>query len=246
MTRIVVVSNPTAAILVIGDEILSGRTRDENMYHLAGVLSAHGIDLREVRVVPDDHDAIVGAVGALRGAYDHVFTSGGIGPTHDDITADAIAAAFGRSIVIDGEAERRIQGFCAATAMAYTSEEQRMARIPAGAMLIDNDLSGAPGFTVANVHVMAGVPIIFRAMVEAVLPGLAQGRPLTVRDYRVQRPESSIAGRLRSLAAAFSDVAIGSYPSMLEGRSGTTIVVRGASPERVGEAMAALVSAFPA
>ncbi|MEA5154252.1 competence/damage-inducible protein A [Raineyella sp.] len=239
-------SNPTAAVLVIGDEILSGRTRDENMYHLAGVLSARGIDLREVRVVPDDHAAIVGAVTALRAAYDHVFTSGGIGPTHDDITADAIAAAFGRSIVIDPEAERRIRGFCQARGINYTAEEQRMARIPAGATLIDNGLSGAPGFTVDNVHVMAGVPIIFRAMVAAVLPGLAQGRPLTVRDYRVQRPESSIAGELRILAEEFSDVAIGSYPSMLEGRSGTTIVVRGASPTRVGDAIAALVTAFPA
>jgi len=239
------VSNPTAAILVIGDEILSGRTRDENMYHLAGVLSAHGIDLREVRIVPDDHDAIVGAVDALRGAYAHVFTSGGIGPTHDDITADAIAAAFGVPIVIDPEAERRIQGFCAARGMTYTVEEQRMARVPAGATLIDNGLSGAPGFTVGNVHVMAGVPIIFRGMVEAVLPGLAHGRPLTVRDYRVQRPESSIAGELRTLAETYADLAIGSYPSMLEGRSGTTIVVRGDDAGRVAAAISALHNTFP-
>ncbi|QGF24610.1 competence/damage-inducible protein A [Raineyella fluvialis] len=239
-------SNPTAAILVIGDEILSGRTRDENMYYLAGVLSAHGIDLREVRVVPDDQSAIVEGVNALRCAYEHVFTSGGIGPTHDDITADAIATAFGVPIVVDPEAEERIRGYCAKRGMTYTVEEQRMARIPAGATLITNELSGAPGFTVENVHVMAGVPVIFRAMVGAVLPGLAQGRPLTVRDYRVQRPESSIAGELRTLAESYGDLTIGSYPSMLEGRSGTTIVVRGLDADRVTEAISALHDAFPA
>ncbi|SDB82861.1 molybdenum cofactor synthesis domain-containing protein [Raineyella antarctica] len=237
--------NPTAAILVIGDEILSGRTRDENMYHLAGVLTAHGIDLREVRIVPDDQAAIVGAVNVLRRAYDHVFTSGGIGPTHDDITADAIGAAFGVPVVVDPEADRRVRAFSEVRGMSYNSDQQRMARVPQGATLIDNPISAAPGFTLENVHVMAGVPVIFRVMVESILPALAQGRPVVSGEYRIWRPEGDIAHDLRGLAAKYDDLALGSYPSMQDGRGGTTIVVRGTDPQRVETAVAELRTVFP-
>lgn len=239
-------SNPTAAILVIGDEILSGRTRDENMYHLAGVLTAHGIDLREVRVVPDDTRAIVDAVNALRRTYDDVFTSGGIGPTHDDITADAIGAAFGVPVVVDPEADGRVRAFSEERGVAYNADQQRMARVPQGARLIENPISAAPGFSMENVHVMAGVPVIFRAMVETLLPELAQGRPMVSREYRIWRPEGDIAHDLRALAAEYEDLALGSYPSVQDGRPGTTIVVRGLEPDRVDEALGRLAATFPA
>lgn len=239
-------SNPTAAILVIGDEILSGRTRDENMYHLAGVLTAHGIDLREVRVVPDDTRAIVEAVNALRAAWDHVFTSGGIGPTHDDITADAIGAAFGVPVVVHEEADRRVRAFCELRGVAYNEDQQRMARVPDGGTLIDNEASAAPGFTIENVHVMAGVPRIFRTMVDVVLPQLAQGRPVVSGEYRIWRPEGEIAHDLRVLAEANRDVTIGSYPSVQDGRPGATIVVRGQDPERVEAVVRELGRVFPA
>ncbi|WP_164737160.1 molybdopterin-binding protein, partial [Georgenia sp. SYP-B2076] len=153
--------DPTAAILVIGDEILSGRTREANAYHLAGELTRVGIDLREIRVVPDDHDVIVDTLGALRSAHTHVFTSGGIGPTHDDITADAVAAAFGVGIDVRDDARKLLEHALAARGMTVTADQLRMARIPDGATLIVNDLSGAPGFSLGNVHVLAGVPSIF-------------------------------------------------------------------------------------
>lgn len=239
------VSNPTAAILVIGDEILSGRTRDENMYHLAGVLSEHGIDLREVRIVPDDTGAIVEAVNALRAAHDHVFTSGGIGPTHDDITADSIGAAFGVPVVVDEEADRRVRAFCQVRGVTYNEAQQRMARVPRGVTLIDNAISAAPGFTIENVHVMAGVPAIFRAMVAAILPGLAQGRPVVSGEYRIWRPEGDIAHALRTLAETNPDLSIGSYPSLQDGRSGTTVVVRGQDPDRVDATVRELGRLFP-
>ncbi|HLT85602.1 MAG TPA: competence/damage-inducible protein A, partial [Phototrophicaceae bacterium] len=149
-------SNPTAAILVIGDEILSGRTREANAYHLASELTRVGIDLAEVRVVPDDHDVIVEALGALRERYTHVFTSGGIGPTHDDITADAVAAAFGVGIDVRADARALLEEALARRGATPTADQLRMARIPDGASLIVNGVSGAPGFTIGNVHVLAG------------------------------------------------------------------------------------------
>lgn len=227
------VSNPTAAVLLIGDELLSGRTRDENAHHLAGELTRHGIDLREVRVVADDQPAIVAAVDALRNAYDHVFTSGGIGPTHDDITADSIAAAFGVPVEVHPEAERRVADFCRLRGVDYNADQQRMARIPVGATLIENPLSAAPGFSLANVHVMAGVPTIFREMVAIILPGLSHGRPVVAEEYRIWRGEGTIAHELRTIAEENGDVSVGSYPSVIDGRRGTTIVVRGTDPGRV-------------
>ena len=171
-------ANPTAAMLVIGDEILSGRTRDANMHYLAGQLTERGIDLREVRIVSDDREAIIGAVQTLSALYDHVFTSGGIGPTHDDITADCIAEAFGQDIDVRADAKAILQAHYDRSGLELNEARLRMARIPEGAGLIDNPVSAAPGFSLENVHVMAGVPSVFQAMVASVLPGSRAGRRL--------------------------------------------------------------------
>lgn len=217
--------NPTAAILLIGDEILSGRTQDTNGNHLAKRLTDMGIDLREIRVVPDEQGRIVAAVNALKGRYTHVFTSGGIGPTHDDITADAIAAAFGVGIDVREDAR-------AILASNYTDPEDlngmrlRMARIPDGASLIDNPVSRAPGFSLGNVHVMAGVPAVFTAMVESLLPGLTGGAPMRSVSVRIEQPEGQVAEPLAALAKAFPDVSIGSYPFVQNGVFGTNLVAR--------------------
>ena len=179
--------NPTAAMLVIGDEILSGRTRDANMHHLANALTDHGIDLKEVRVVSDDRDAIIAATRALSDGFDHVFTSGGIGPTHDDITADCIAAAFDVPIDVRDDARALLQAHYDRSGQELNEARLRMARIPDGAALIDNPVSTAPGFIIGNVHVMAGVPSVFQAMLASILPGLTGGAPLLSRTLRVMR-----------------------------------------------------------
>lgn len=233
-------ANPTAAMVVIGDEILSGRTRDANMHHLAGQLAEVGIDLNEVRVVADEHCAIVSAVNDLRETYAMVFTSGGIGPTHDDITADAVAAAFGRSIGIRDDAKRIMGEFCDANGLEVTEARLRMARIPEGAELIRNGVSGAPGFTVGNVHVLAGVPAIFRSMLNELLERIPKGRPLVSRTVKVNRPESEIAERLKELAGRYAQLSFGSYPFREQGRSGANIVVRGEDANAVDRAEAEL------
>ena len=219
--------NPTAAMLVIGDEILSGRTRDANMHHLAGEMTKVGIDLKEVRVVSDDHAAIVAAVRALSADYDHVFTSGGIGPTHDDITADAVAAAFDAAIDVRDDARAILQAHYDRSGQELNAARLRMARIPDGATLIDNPISAAPGFTIGNVHVMAGVPTIFQTMVESVLSGLAHGAPLQSRSLRVVRGEGDIAGPLGAFATAHPDLSVGSYPFQKDGIFGANLVIRG-------------------
>jgi molybdenum cofactor synthesis domain-containing protein len=239
-------SNPTAAMLVIGDEILSGRTRDSNMHFLAGELTRHGIDLREARVVADDHEAIVAAVRALAAAYDHVFTSGGIGPTHDDITADAVAAAFGTRLAIREDARAILVAHYERSGLEFNAARQRMARIPDGAILIENPISAAPGFTLANVHVMAGVPSIFEAMVASVLPTITGGAPLLSQTLRVDRGEGEIAAPLAALAAEFADLSFGSYPFIRNGAHGANLVVRGSDPGRVDAAMQRLAALFPA
>lgn len=239
-------TNPTAAILIIGDEILSGRTRDSNMHFLAQELTAAGIDLREVRVVADDRDGIIAAVNALRTAYTHVFTSGGIGPTHDDITADCIAAAFGVPIDIRDDARALLAAHYARQGSEFNAARQRMARIPDGAVLIDNPVSIAPGFSLGNVHVMAGVPRVFEAMVASVLPGITGGTPLLSQTWRVQRGEGEIAGPLAALAAEYGDLSFGSYPFNQNGAYGANVVVRGIDGARVAEAMARLAALFPA
>jgi molybdenum cofactor synthesis domain-containing protein len=232
--------NPTAAMLVIGDEILSGRTRDANMAYLAGELTRAGIDLREVRVISDDADAIVAAVRALSTAHDVVFTSGGIGPTHDDITAENVARAFGRAISVRKDARAVLAAHYAARDMELNEARLRMARIPEGATLIDNPVSAAPGFTIENVHVMAGVPQIFQAMVASVLPTITGGAPLLSQSLDVDRGEGDIAGPLTDLAARYPDLSFGSYPFIRNGAYGVNVVVRGQDGARVDAAMADL------
>ena len=237
--------NPTAAMLVIGDEILSGRTRDANMFHLAGELAKIGIDLMEVRVVGDDHDAIVSSVNALREHHDHVFTSGGIGPTHDDITADSIAAAFGQPIDVREDARIILEVHCKRMGIELNAARLRMARIPEGATLIDNPVSSAPGFVLGNVHVMAGVPVIFEAMVASVLPTLVGGSPVLSESIRIDRPEGEIAGPLKRIAESHADLSIGSYPFVTDGRFGVNLVVRGTDPKLLRSAMDELLTTFP-
>ena len=237
---------PQAAMLVIGDEILSGRTQDTNTHFLAGELTDAGIDLAEVRVVADDEAAIINAVRALSAGYDQVFTSGGIGPTHDDITAECIAQAFGVNIGVRDDARALLAAHYAARGQDFNAARMRMARIPDGAGLIDNPVSVAPGFTLRNVHVLAGVPQVFRAMLEGLLPKLAGGAPLHSETLRIDRGEGDIAGPLADLAMSFPDLSIGSYPFWQYGKYGSNIVVRGADAAMVGAAMARLSQLFGA
>lgn len=238
--------NPTAAMLVIGDEILSGRTRDSNMHFLAGALTQHGITLAEARVVSDDRGAIIAAVNALRAGFDHVFTSGGIGPTHDDITAEAIAAAFDVPISQRADAMALLAAHYERSGMPFNDARQRMARIPDGADLIDNPISIAPGFSLGNVHVMAGVPNIFQAMVASVLPKLTGGAPLLSQSLRVDRGEGEVAGPFAALAAEFPALSMGSYPFTHNGAYGTNLVIRGTDPAQIDAAMTRLAAMFAA
>jgi molybdenum cofactor synthesis domain-containing protein len=237
--------NPTAAMIVIGDEILSGRTRDSNMHHLSGQLTEAGIDLKEVRVIGDEVDTIISAVRAMSASYDHVFTSGGIGPTHDDITANCIAAAFGVSIDVRDDARAILAAHYAKSGTELNEARLRMARIPEGASLIDNPVSAAPGFTLQNVHVMAGVPSVFQAMVQSVLPTLTGGAPLISKTLRIERGEGDIAGPLGALAVAFPDLSMGSYPFQKDGKYGAHIVIRGNDDAQIDDAMIQLQAAFP-
>ncbi|WP_374646296.1 competence/damage-inducible protein A [Tabrizicola sp.] len=237
-------TNPTAAILVIGDEILSGRTRDSNLHYLAGELTRAGITLREARIVADVHAEIVAAVRALSGRHDHLFTSGGIGPTHDDITADAVAEAMGAKIGHRADAMALLQAHYDRSGLPFNEARQRMARIPEGAGLIDNPVSIAPGFSIGNVHVMAGVPNIFQAMVASVLPRLTGGPPLLSQNLRVDRGEGEVAEAFGALAAEFPDLSMGSYPFIQNGAYGTNLVIRGTDPGRLDEAMVRLTRLF--
>jgi molybdenum cofactor synthesis domain-containing protein len=237
-------TNPTAAMLVIGDEILSGRTRDANMHHLAGELTEAGITLAEVRIVADDRDAIIAAVRALSEAYDTVFTSGGIGPTHDDITADCMAAAFHQSIDVRDDARAILQAHYDKAGTELNAARLRMARIPAEATLIENPVSSAPGFTIENVHVMAGVPSVFKAMVASVLPTLTGGAPLISKTLTVYRGEGDIAGPFGELAEAYPGLSMGSYPFQKDGKYGANLVVRGQDAALLDEAMAKLAAVF--
>src|SRR6056300_167597 len=237
-------TNPTAAMLVIGDEILSGRTRDANMHYLAGQLTAKGIQLKEVRVVSDDAPAIIAAVQTLSGQYTHVFTSGGIGPTHDDITADCIAAAFDRHIDVRDDARQLLADFYRETGRELNDARLRMARIPGDAILIDNPVSIAPGFQLENVYVMAGVPSVFQAMVASVLPTLTGGSPLLSQSLTIMRGEGDIAGPLRQLAEDFPELSIGSYPFQRDGAFGAQIVIRGTEGVQVDAAILRLGRMF--
>jgi len=234
----------TAAVLVIGDEILSGRTKDKNIGHIADVLTDIGICLREVRIVADVEADIVEAVNALRKRYDYVFTTGGLGPTHDDITADAMAAAFGVGISEDPRAIALLAERLGAQNL--NEARRRMARIPHGAELVDNELSKAPGFWIGNVIVMAGVPAIMKIMLDAVAPKLARG-PRVIAETIVAGnvPEGAYAGDLAAVAAANPDLSIGSYPSIRDGTFHNEIVVRGIDETEVG-AVAGVITAIVA
>jgi molybdenum cofactor synthesis domain-containing protein len=228
----------TAALIVIGEEILSGRTRDENIAYIAAYLTRIGILLREIRVVADVEAEIVAAVNALRPRFTYVLTTGGIGPTHDDVTTDAIGKAFGVEVRIDPDAVAAMrQRF---SDQELTPARLRMARIPKGAALIDNALSRAPGFMLENVIVMAGVPRIMQVMLDAVAPRLAKGRPMLSRSVRIDMPEGDVADGLAKVQAAHPEVQIGSYPFFENKRLGTYIVLRSTDTGQLAAAEKAL------
>jgi len=216
----------TAALAVIGDEILSGRTQDKNVAQVAAWLNEQGIRLEEVRVVPDRIERIVEAVNALRAKHDYLFTTGGIGPTHDDITVDAIAAAFGVEVVIDPSARRILEDYYDGRPGGLTEARLRMARVPAGAELVKNPSSGAPGIKMGNVYVLAGVPGIAASMLEALTGKLEGGRPMVSVTIGARAPESDVADLLRETEEAHPGVAIGSYPFFKDGRYGANFVIR--------------------
>jgi molybdenum cofactor synthesis domain-containing protein len=216
----------TAALIVIGDEILSGRTEDKNIAQVARWLNTQGIRLSEVRVVPDRKDAIVTAVNALRPNHDYVFTTGGIGPTHDDITVDSIAAAFEVPVIIHPEARRILDDYYRDRPLGLTEARLRMARVPAGAELIPNPTSGAPGVKVGNVYILAGVPNIAKAMLEALDGLLEGGRPMVSITVRAHTAESDVAELLKQVQDEHPGVSIGSYPFYGHGRYGADFVVR--------------------
>ncbi|UUP19274.1 competence/damage-inducible protein A [Nitratireductor thuwali] len=230
----------TAGMVVIGDEILSGRTKDRNIGHLADMLTAVGIDLKEVRIVADDEDAIVEAVNALRSRFDYVFTTGGIGPTHDDITADAISRAFGLPCEHDAEADRMLGEHFARRGIEYTDARRRMARMPRGATHIVNPISVAPGFKIGNVYVMAGVPSIFQSMLDNVVPTLRTGTKLLSVAIASPHPEGAIGGPLGEIQKAHPETIIGSYPKYLDGKFWTEVVVRARSEEALRQAAGAV------
>ena len=238
-------ASKTAAILVIGDEILSGRTQDSNSNYIARFLASLGIDLKETRVVADVEDEIVAGLNALRARYDMVFTTGGIGPTHDDITADAVAKAFGVEIGYHPEVYALLEARYKPG--EFNDMRKRMARIPHGAALIKNSISTAPGFHLGNVYVMAGVPMVMRAMLEALAPELPRGIVVTSVTLSAEIPEGTIAPGLLDIQNANPDVAIGSYPFYSEKGPGAQLVTRGrdgAAVERAAQAIEALVEQF--
>jgi molybdenum cofactor synthesis domain-containing protein len=242
--------NPTACLLVIGNEVLSGRTQDLNINFLAKGLGAIGIPLREVRVIPDVADTIITTVNECRARFDHVFTTGGIGPTHDDITSECIAAAFGVPWEPHPEAWARLEGHYAKTGKPddFNPARQRMATMPRGATLIDNAISIAPGFTIGNVHVMAGVPRIMQSMWATLAPTLQGGTPIQSRAVHVVGlPEGAIAEGLGQIQAAFPEIDLGSYPFYRASGNGVALVAKGTDSvalEACIEKIAALVSSM--
>jgi molybdenum cofactor synthesis domain-containing protein len=230
----------TAAVLVIGNEILSGRTKDANLPFLGAELNKLGIQMREARVVADIESEIIEALDALREKYDYVFTTGGIGPTHDDITAGCVAKAFGQKLIRHPEAERILRERMKQMGVEATEARLKMAETPEFAELVDNPISGAPGFRVENVIVMAGVPRIMRVMFEATKPNLKRGvtlKSVTVGSYV---PEGVIATELSLLQDAYPDLDIGSYPFFFDGKPGSNLVMRGPEQARLDEAVVRL------
>ncbi|HTS40429.1 MAG TPA: competence/damage-inducible protein A [Xanthobacteraceae bacterium] len=228
----------TAAVLVIGDEILSGRTKDKNIGYIAEYLTAIGIELKEVRVVPDEEREIVDALNALRRRYTYIFTTGGIGPTHDDITADCVAKAFGVPIDFHPEAVALLKANWAARGIEPNEARMRMARIPVGADLIVNKVSAAPGFRIGNVHVMAGVPSIMQAMLDEVAPTLKTGAKMLSESVRADLREGDIGTPLGEIAKAHPETMIGSYPFVDErGQPNTNLVIRSRDAQKLAAAL---------
>ena len=223
----------TAAVLVIGNEILSGRTQDINISYMAKGFTGHGIRLAEARIIPDIDSVIIDTVNALRTTNSYVFTTGGIGPTHDDITADCIAKAFDVGIDIHPEAEKRLLTYWQERDIKPNADRLRMARIPHGAQLIDNPVSAAPGFAIDNVYVMAGVPRIMQAMFDSILPTLRQGAVIESVSVLCNLGEGTIAAPLRELQARFPDVDLGSYPGQMDGKFRVALVARSADTEQL-------------
>ncbi|QPC88035.1 competence/damage-inducible protein A [Mesorhizobium sp. NBSH29] len=232
----------TAAMLIIGDEILSGRTKDRNIGHLADIMAAIGIDLKEVRIVSDDENDIASAVNALRARYTYVFTTGGIGPTHDDITADSISKAFGVACEYDPKAYRMLEQNYMNRDLEFTEARKRMARMPVGADHIDNPVSLAPGFRIGNVHVMAGVPAIFQAMLDNVVPTLKTGTKLLSATVECPFGEGVIGGPLGEIQKAHPDTIIGSYPKYLDGNFWTELVARARTQDALDAAVAEITA----
>ena len=235
----------TAALLVIGDEILSGRTQDANVAQLAKWLNVQGIRLREVRVVADDMDAIGAAVNALRAANDYLFTTGGIGPTHDDITVDAISAALGLDVVIHPKARAALEAYYA-TRGGINDARLRMARVPDGAALVENRMSGAPGIRIQNIFILAGVPHIAALMLDALTGKLEGGLPVISRTLGCWVAESEVAELLGATEKAYEGCQIGSYPFFREGKVGANFVIRSTDIERLDECMSDLAGQLSA
>ena len=235
----------TAALVVIGDEILSGRTHDKNIAQIAAWLEVQGIRLREVRVVPDLEDAIIGAIDTLRVQHDYLFTTGGIGPTHDDITVDAVAKALGVEVVIHPEARAMLEEYYAPRG-GLTDGRLRMARVPAGARLIPNHMSGAPGIQIGNVYLMAGVPHITAGMLDALTGKLEGGVPLISETIGCWVAESEVAELLRETEMAHHACQIGSYPFFREGKVGANFVIRSVDRDALTACVAVLVQGLEA
>ena len=236
-------SNPTACILVIGNEVLSGRTQDANIRFLAQRLGDMGIPVREVRIIPDVAETIVRTVAELRAAFDHVFTTGGIGPTHDDITSECIAAAFGVPWEKQPVVWARMEAHYPPG--QFNAARQRMATMPRGAVLIDNGRSIAPGFSMGNVHVMAGVPAIMRAMFDMLAPTLQGGTPIVSRSvHAADVREGDIAEGLTAIQADHPDLDIGSYPYFRDTGGGVAIVAKGTDAAAADAAIAAVTALF--
>ncbi|MBV9734493.1 MAG: competence/damage-inducible protein A [Acidisphaera sp.] len=230
-------ANPTACLLVIGNEVLSGRTQDANIRFVATRLGAIGMPLSEVRVIPDIPERIIGTLNEVRARFNHVFTTGGIGPTHDDITSECVAAAFGVPWEPHPEAWARMEA--SYKPGEFNAARQRMATMPRGAALIDNPVSVAPGFSIGNVHVMAGVPRIMQAMLDGLLPRLPRGVPVVSRAvHTTGLPEGRIAEGLAAIQGRFPDADIGSYPFYRPGGNGVAIVAKGIDAQRADAAIA--------
>jgi molybdenum cofactor synthesis domain-containing protein len=236
----------TAALIVIGDEILSGRTHDKNIAQIASWLQVQGIRLAEVRVVPDVKERIVEAVDALRARNDYLFTTGGIGPTHDDITVDAVAKALGVPVVIHPQARAMLERYYTGRGTALTEARLRMARVPEGAELIPNRMSGAPGIRFGNMFIMAGVPHITAGMLDALTGTLEGGAPLLSRTIGCWVPESEVADILRQAEQDHEGAQIGSYPFFREGRVGANFVVRSTDGDTLDRCIAGLTAALEA